>query len=67
MNFAMLTNYYIVKISPINSISAIFSHEIRCASFLQGVLNPRCYFVYDYLTQILCTVSYDAQPSDYVK
>jgi len=38
MNFAMLPKYYIVKISPIYSISAIFAHKIRYASFLYGVL-----------------------------
>ena len=67
MNFAMLPKYYIVKISPIYRISAIFAHKIRYARFLNGVLNPRCYFVYDCWTQILCTVSYDAQASDCVK
>jgi len=67
MNFAMLPKYYIGKIQPIYNISAIFAHESRYASFLHGVFgNPSCYFVYD-LMQILCTVSYDALPSDCIE
>jgi len=33
VNFAMLPKYYIVNISPICSISAIFSHKFRYAVF----------------------------------
>jgi len=67
MNFAMLPKYYIDKIRPIYSISAIFPHESRYASFLHGMFgNPSCYFVYD-LMQILCTVPYDPQPSDCIE
>jgi len=48
MNFAMLPKYYIGKILPICSISAIFAHKSRYASFLHGVFgNSSCYFVYD--------------------
>ena len=48
MNFAMLPMYYIGKILTIYSISAIFTHKNRYASFLHGVFgNPSCYFVYD--------------------
>jgi len=44
----MLPKYYIGKILPIYSISAIFAHKSHYASFLHGVFeNPSCYFVYD--------------------
>jgi len=47
MNFAMLPKYYIGKILPIYSISAIFAHKSHYASFLHGVFrNPSCYFIY---------------------
>ena len=46
------------------SISAIFALKSHYTGFLLGVFgNPICYFVYDQLTQILCIVPYDAQPS----
>jgi len=46
MNFAMLPKYYICKILPMYSISAIFAHKSYYASFLHGVFrNPSCYFV----------------------
>jgi len=67
MNFAMLPKYCIGKFGPTYSISAIFAHESHYASFLHGVFgNPTCYFVYD-LMQILCTVPYDALPSDCIE
>jgi len=48
MNFAMLPKYYIGKILPMYSISAIFAHKSCCDSFLHGVFgNQSCYFVYD--------------------
>jgi len=48
MNFALLPKYYIVKILPIYSISAIFAHKSRYANFLHRVFkNPSCYFIYD--------------------
>jgi len=44
----MLPKYYISKILPIDSISAIFVHKSFYVSFLHGVfLNPSWYFVYD--------------------
>jgi len=50
----MLPKYNIGKIPPIYSISATL--------LINGVFgNPSCYFVYDYITQILCTVPHDAQ------
>ena len=65
MNFAMLPKYYIGKIPLIDRILAIFAHKSRYASFLNRVFgNPSCYFVYNESTQILCTVPYNAQPSD---
>ena len=68
MNFTMLPKYYISEILPMHSISAVFAHKNPYASFLHGVFgNPSCYFVYDYLMQILYTVPYDAQPSDCIK
>ena len=36
-------------------------------TIIRRVLNPHCYFVYDYLTQILYTLSYGAQASVCVK
>jgi len=48
MNFAMLPKYYIGKILPISSISAIFAHKSHCASFLHGVFRSTSrYFVSD--------------------
>jgi len=49
MNFAMLPKYHhIAKIPLAYSISPIFAHKSRYASFLHGVFgNPSSYFVYD--------------------
>jgi len=64
----MLPKYYIGKSMPIYSISAIINHKSRYATFLHEVFgNPSCYFISDKLTQILCTVPYDAQLSDCIK
>jgi len=64
MYFAMLPKYYIGQFPPICSILAIFAHKSHYDSFLHRVfVNPTCYFAYDYLTQILCTVPYDMQPA----
>ena len=48
--------------------SAMFAHKSHYAGFLLGVFaNPSCYFGYDQVTQILCTVPHDVQPSDCIK
>jgi len=49
-------------------VTTIFAHNSGYAIILHRVFgNLSCYFVSDWLTQILCPVPYGAQPSTYIK